>query len=869
MNSEPSASSALGFWRTVGLLLSVARRRAVGRTRRQRQLLRHRTGSDTDILGSLGLVMVWIMMAGLNSVAGYVVHSAILAGQRFEAEQQGKIVVRRYSFLRAVRELKTAESEEERKLAEERLEDSYSYEAEARSDEIGGSRKENEDFLRKAVQTRPDSDFIDEDTARPGPEHLTTTRSFPAMLGTLVLIWWLIMMIFQGEGLELDLQRRRHPMWEWLFSHPVKPGAVFFAEMLSPIAANPIYATGPFFFGVLYGSIYGSEVGIAAAILIGVPVSVAAACVGKALEIGIMLRFPPRSRGPIIGFMSWLGYAAMVSLALGALAMPKIVGALAGVLRPLATSIPWPWFSWSIGLQSDGSFSFMSGVIVCWLASILMIAGGVWFTIWGAQRGLASSSVGAKPTSSARKVTQTPRFGKDPLYRKEILWFLRDRGAIVQTILIPLTIAIAQLFNLRFLAQGVENSWHYLSGAALIFGTYFLWILGPRSLASEGQALWLALTWPRGLEALMKAKARLWFLIATTLVMLVLAYAMMRFPHDAWKVLLVAIGWVAFGRSMAEKSVTLVSATSSSGDPEPIPWGRRWAALLGTFTFAVGVLTQRWQIAVIGIVYSWVTAAAMWQNFRARLPFLFDPWSEKVPPPPTLMHAMIAISILAEGGAVLTGIFILFVSSTGDVAAIALAQALAYGSLAIIVSLVVSAMLTDRGLPPKEVWCWRAESASEQIKPWWWSGDGTRDRRFFISMSVGVVCGVLLGLLAIGYVSLLSRFPTFSEMFRIAREQMEEFPSLKLSYAVMAIAFAPFAEEYLFRGLLFRALDREWGGWRALVGSAAFFAIYHPPLAWVPVGLLGLTNALLFKKTGRLAPAVVLHMIYNAVVFSK
>jgi membrane protease YdiL (CAAX protease family) len=867
MNSEPSASNSPGFWRTVGLLLSTSRRRAVGRSKRQRSLLRHRTGSETDTLGTLGLVMVWIGMAFINGVAGYVVHSAILAAQRVEVEQQGRIVVGHY-FVKAIRDLESAKSASERKLAEDMLEDNYRFEADQRSDEFGGSKVENEVFLRRAVQTRPSSDFIDRNTADSGLQPLTNRRSLPAMLGSLVLIWWLVMMIFQGEGLELDLQRRRHPMWEWLFSHPVKPGAVFLAEMLSPIAANPIYATGPVFFGVLYGSIYSAEVGIAAAILIGVPVSVAAACVGKALEIGIMLRFPARSRGALVGFMTWLGYAAMVSFLI-ALGMPKIVVALAGLIRPLATSIPWPWLSWSIGLQADGSLSFFSGMIACWLASIVMTTGGVGFTVWGAQRDLSGSSLRTKPARSARNVTRAPRFGKDPLHRKEILWFLRDRGAIVQAILIPLTIASFQLFNFRWLVQGAENSWHYLAGAALLFGTYFLWILGPRSLASEGQALWVALTWPRGLEELMKVKARLWFLIATTLVMLVLAYALMRHPHDGWKLLLVAIGWVAFGLSMAEKAVTLVSTTSSSGEPDPIPKGRRWAASLGTFTFAIGVITLRWQIAVIGIVYSWVTAAAMWENFRARLPFLFDPWSEKAPPPPTLMHAMIAISILAEGGAVLTGVFILIVSSTGDVAAIALAQALAYGSLAIIVSLVVSIMLANRGVPPKEVWCWRTQNTSDQIKPWWWSGDGTRDRRFFTSISVGVIAGLLLGLLALGYVSLLSRFPTFSEMFRVAQEQMEEFRSLKLSYAVMAIAFAPFAEEYLFRGLLFRALDREWGGWRALVGSAAFFAIYHPPLAWVPVGLLGLTNALLFKKTGRLAPAVILHMIYNIVVLSK
>jgi membrane protease YdiL (CAAX protease family) len=82
----------------------------------------------------------------------------------------------------------------------------------------------------------------------------------------------------------------------------------------------------------------------------------------------------------------------------------------------------------------------------------------------------------------------------------------------------------------------------------------------------------------------------------------------------------------------------------------------------------------------------------------------------------------------------------------------------------------------------------------------------------------------------------------------------------------MAIGAAPFAEEYLFRGLLFRALDREWGGWRAVAGSALFFAMYHPVLAWLPVAFLGVANALLFKRTGSLFSAVALHMAYNAVV---
>ena len=89
----------------------------------------------------------------------------------------------------------------------------------------------------------------------------------------------------------------------------------------------------------------------------------------------------------------------------------------------------------------------------------------------------------------------------DPLYRKEFLWFLRDRSAIVQAILIPITAAGYQLFNMRGLLVKAQGEWNYLCGAAICFGTYFLWVLGPKSLSSEGPALWIPLTWPRGLGA--------------------------------------------------------------------------------------------------------------------------------------------------------------------------------------------------------------------------------------------------------------------------------------------------------------------------------------------------------------------------------
>jgi membrane protease YdiL (CAAX protease family) len=125
---------------------------------------------------------------------------------------------------------------------------------------------------------------------------------------------------------------------------------------------------------------------------------------------------------------------------------------------------------------------------------------------------------------------------------------------------------------------------------------------------------------------------------------------------------------------------------------------------------------------------------------------------------------------------------------------------------------------------------------------------------------------VALGGFALLYLFILHRIPGLAEVISQADERQAAIPHLREAYSAMAVLVAPFAEEFLFRGLLYRALDREWGGWKAIAGSAVFFAIYHPVLSWVPVGAVGALNAWLFRRTGRLAPAIALHMAYNAVV---
>jgi len=846
------------FWTNVGLLLGAAWKRSKGRQTRQKQLLQSRSGGSGTNWGGLGFLFLVLVMCGINVGAAYVVQIAVQAGQRAGIEKQGKVVVTQ-TFRDFAKDAERNAEETKRNLDEFLDDYAYSAEAERLQERYGGNKSAIAKKLRDVIHAHGTRDLVTRSEASPGLTALAQSSPLSEMLGSLVLLWWAVMLIFQGEGVELDLQRRRHPMWEWIFSHPVPPGAAFFSEMLTPIAANPIYWGGLLFVGFLYGFVYDLNLGILAAFVIGIPVIVATACVGKSLEIGVLLRCSARRRGAVMGLMGWLGYASMMLFFLAILLIPKIVNAALAPLEFLAR-LPWPSLRMFLGGAPDGNFSFVRGVVTCDLAAGIAIAGSVWFSVWGTQQGL-SGNFSSADTGPTRTKGGKAAFGREPLYRKEFLWFIRDRSAIVQTILIPLTVASYQAFNLRGILGHAQDAWNYLCGAAILFGTYFLWVLGPKSLSSEGTALWIALTWPRGLESLLKAKAWLWSLIATGLVVLVLSYAVFLYPESWYKVLLVGVGWFVFSRSMAEKTVTLVTVTSSSGEPEKIPAGRRWAAQLGMLTFSIGVLTQRWQLAVVGIVYSYLTAAATWQNFRARLPYLYDPWSEKVPPPPTLMHAMIAISIMVELMAVLSGILFPFMGPESR----AVVMAMSYGISAVVVAFGVSHFLSGRGVTSQEVWNWKP-TPGDQAQTW--QVNLFKEWGIVRMFLLGAMGGLALALLAKGYTAVLWHIPSTAELLRKAQEAMAKIPDLKLFYMVMAVGFAPFAEEYLFRGLLYRALDREWGGWHAVVGSAAFFAIYHPPLSWLPVTLLGIANALLFKKTGKLAPAVLLHMVYNAVVLN-
>ncbi len=83
---------------------------------------------------------------------------------------------------------------------------------------------------------------------------------------------------------------------------------------------------------------------------------------------------------------------------------------------------------------------------------------------------------------------------------------------------------------------------------------------------------------------------------------------------------------------------------------------------------------------------------------------------------------------------------------------------------------------------------------------------------------------------------------------------------------MLAVLAAPFFEELIFRGMLFRSLAGAVPGLRAAIWSAAVFAVCHPAASYGPVFVLGLAAAAVFARTGFLPAAMVTHAVYNLVV---
>lgn len=107
--------------------------------------------------------------------------------------------------------------------------------------------------------------------------------------------------------------------------------------------------------------------------------------------------------------------------------------------------------------------------------------------------------------------------------------------------------------------------------------------------------------------------------------------------------------------------------------------------------------------------------------------------------------------------------------------------------------------------------------------------------------------------------------PTFLEQL------INSSTATRYSIAFLATFTAPVVEEFIYRGVLFAALQRLAGAVVAGVATLFLFTLIHVPQYWpnlgvlAAVGFLSIALTVIRAKTGRLLPCVVIHFVFNGI----
>jgi membrane protease YdiL (CAAX protease family) len=115
----------------------------------------------------------------------------------------------------------------------------------------------------------------------------------------------------------------------------------------------------------------------------------------------------------------------------------------------------------------------------------------------------------------------------------------------------------------------------------------------------------------------------------------------------------------------------------------------------------------------------------------------------------------------------------------------------------------------------------------------------------------------------LGYAALLSFFDLQMQPDIAIAFESTRFPFLLLFGGAVV---APLVEEIFFRGFVFAGLRGRWNWQAAAIISAGLFALAHfVPTSILPIFLLGLIFAFLYQISGSIWPAILMHMLTNAV----
>jgi ABC-2 type transport system permease protein len=678
------------------------------------------------------------------------------------------------------------------------------------------------------------------------PDVAGQTALLPALSATLsVLLILLVLFGFSVHGRDLTAV---HWSTEWYFTFPVRAREIFLADVLQGSLLNFMawFTVFPLMATVLASSGYGLWSLLPAAVC-----TLYLSCLAGAFcMIGETWMRRHLSTGQLRNIQALCTILTTVSL----------FGLMIGMNNPsfmeylsvlAARASVWPsWVEW---LPTNLPLTLAGPTVVAAVGAGGLIATAVATSLaatWVAERMVRRGLIAKSAAPSERNSSPAPVRHAAPLLRgvlgREARLLMRDRNLLATTIIMPVVFVALQVF---LQPQLVNSAWGDIRNTAVlayVLGCYMVLNGGAQVLASEGRSLWMLYTFPRGLEWVLIRKVVIWACLGSLFATVLLAYRVgssgSLSPDAAFSCVLAVVGVGTFAFIDCGISILNYSAPQGPEKPSIRSTGSYLCMILASL-YAGALYSRDWFSQLVWAILFLLVAVAIWQLVRDRISYLLDPMT-KPPPQLSVAHGLVAaFAFFAVQGILLIVMLLGGNDAPGSISLSYILAGILVSGGAMIILRKVPDFARTVGLRSAEGGGWSAAAA----------------------VAKGLGLGVLCGAAGIAYLAVCSQFPA---LYQHAENSLF-LPANAADYwllAILAVGAAPLVEEFIFRGLLFRGLERMGRPMLAVLGSAAIFAIIHPPLSIAPVFLLGVAAAVGFRKTGLILTPIATHATYNAIV---
>jgi ABC-2 type transport system permease protein len=684
------------------------------------------------------------------------------------------------------------------------------------------------------------------------PADAEPSSVFFRVLGLISLLW-IGLIVFGSLGLNNVNLGQVEWSFEWFYTFPVPARALFSSKIFVYGYLNPLVWIFLFPFLILvYAAAGYSWFSIPVALLAILYLTTLAGALCTLLEVAVRKFLTLAQLKNVQALFTILGtgcflfvYAACLSQSLGDFLVAR-ARALPGFLAWNPFTIPL-----ALGLPSGTSSRTLTVALmigVCFAFCAASLVGSEWLT----RDGLLKAG---GPYQGTRKIA-TGRIRRRWLRgipAREMLLLMRDRNLLVQVVLVPILIPAFYMLVYSGMVTAASQNFRHAAVLAFGIGAYSLLSSAMQVLSRENNTLWLILTYPQSLASILAKKVSVWAALGVvygaSALLLITRFGKHLHPGSLGEGFLALYGivlyaFIAGGIGILATNVleTEVRARIRS---EMIYLYMILAAMYANAIYTPSVWTKLAQL-----VLSTLLVFALWQKVNDNAPYLLDPVAQ---PPRSIGLADGMIAALAFF--VAQGLIFLFLQAVSD-DSLAAQTTLAYIFAGLIVAGLALYIFWRQDIPD----LWRKigflRVAGEAGLP---------------PIGVGLLRGAALGgvaaLTAILYVRGLDLFPSGHIWKQHA--ELSSFLSRAdqpIWLCILAIVAAPLFEEFLFRGLIFQGLKRFTGPALAVLGSAALFALVHPPISVIPVFGLGIAAAISFQKSGSLAAPILTHAVYNAAV---